>query len=313
MKPFRKNVAVSIDGGGIRGVIVTRALAMLEEHLGLPCHQIFRLTAGTSTGSIIAAGIAANLTAKLMYELYTKLGQTIFAKSWRTLVWPLCRYKYPFEPVAAALHQYVGDKTMGEFWSTDPPTDVVITTFDLVENRTRFIKPWKEAYKDWPVIKAVLASSSVPTIFPVVDGRYVDGGVGSYANPCYLAAYELRYCLGWDPAETTLLSLGTGRSPYSFSPEKAEKLWPWQWLAPALGAFQQSADDQQVHLVETFFPKLDFRRFQVDLKQPIDLDDVSKIPRLAVYGEELGRMILNDMTDRALGVRPQIAEKSVYL
>ena len=58
MKPLRKNAAVSIDGGGIRGVIVTRALTMLEDHLGQTIHDRFRLTAGTSTGAIIAAGIA---------------------------------------------------------------------------------------------------------------------------------------------------------------------------------------------------------------------------------------------------------------
>ena len=49
MKPFRKNVAIAIDGGGIRGVIVTKALSMLEQELNQPLHDIFRLTAGTST------------------------------------------------------------------------------------------------------------------------------------------------------------------------------------------------------------------------------------------------------------------------
>src|SRR5690606_39858584 len=42
MKPFRKNAAIAIDGGGIKGVIVTRALSILEESLGKSCHDIFR-------------------------------------------------------------------------------------------------------------------------------------------------------------------------------------------------------------------------------------------------------------------------------
>lgn len=54
MKPFRKHVAVAIDGGGIRGIIVAKALAMLEECLDRPVHDIFRLAAGTSTGAIIS-------------------------------------------------------------------------------------------------------------------------------------------------------------------------------------------------------------------------------------------------------------------
>jgi len=174
--------------------------------------------------------------------------------------------------------------------------------FDLTTNRTRFVKPWKEEYAPWPVVRAVLASSSVPTYFPAVLGQYVDGGVGAYANPCYLAAYEARFCLGWDPAETTLISLGTGRDPHTLQPGDASRFWAWDWIGPVLGAFLRSADDQQVHLVSTFFRQLDFRRFQVDLREPIELDKPSKIPELTAYGDELGRKILNDETDRALEI-----------
>ncbi len=304
MKPFRKHVALSVDGGGIKGVMVTRALAMLEEHLGQSAHDIFRLSAGTSTGSIISAGIASGLSGEELHALYTDLGATIFPRTWRSILWPLTRYRYESEPLLHALRNYIGDHEMGDFWTADPATDVVITAFDLVENRTRFIKPWKPEYAEWPVTRAVLASSTVPTYFPVVEGRYVDGGVGSYANPCYLAAYEIRFCLGWDPAETTLISLGTGRDPGALAPGEAQKLWTWQWLQPLLGAFMHSADDQQVHLVDTFFEQLDFRRFQVDLREPIAMDDPSKIPELSAYGEELGHMMLNDEVDEAMGITP---------
>ena len=297
MIPFRKNVALAVDGGGIRGVIVTRALAMLEQALGQPVHQVFRLVCGTSTGSIISAAIAAGLSAGELDQLYIDLGNSIFPKTWRTFFFPLTRYRYTDTPLSATLHSYLGERSMGSFWTEDPRTDVVITTFDLVDNHTRFVKPWKDEYKDWPVARAVLASSSVPTYFPVVEGRYVDGGVGAYANPCYLAAYEARFCLGWDPAETTLISLGTGRDPHKLGPGQAGRYFPWNWLDPVLGAFLQSADDQQVQVVHTFFDQLDFRRFQVNLNQAIDMDDPSKIPQLTGYGEQLGNMILNDITD----------------
>jgi predicted acylesterase/phospholipase RssA len=308
MKPFRKHVAIAIDGGGIKGVIVARALAILEDHLGKSSHEIFRLAAGTSTGSIISAGIGAGLTGAQMHWLYTELGPTIFRKTWRSQLWPLTRYRYPHEPLEEALKAYLGDLTMGDFWAADPPSDVVITAFDLVTYKTRFIKPFKkqEGYDRWPVVKAVLASSSVPAYFPVVEGRYVDGGVGAYSNPCYIAAYEACIILadawGWHPAETTLISLGTGRDPRRFQPGEIVRLWPWQWLAPVLGAFLQSADDQQVHLVDMFFEQLDFRRFQVDLKEHIGLDDPSMIPTLTAYGDELGHKILNDQTDRAMQI-----------
>src|SRR5512146_610600 len=184
MKPLRKNVALAIDGGGIKGVICTRALSMLEDALGQSVHDIFRLTAGTSTGSIISAGLAHGLTAKQMHQLYIELGGRIFQKSWRTFFFPFpSRYRYESGPFKETLHQYLGDGKLGDFWSASPPTDVVITSFDLVANHTLFIKPWKPEYQDWPIVDAVMSSSTVPTYFPVVQGRYVDGGVGAYANP----------------------------------------------------------------------------------------------------------------------------------
>jgi len=303
MKPFRKHVAIAVDGGGIRGVIVTRALAMLEQALSRPVCDVFQLAAGTSTGSIISAGIAAGLSAEAMARLYTELGSTIFRKTWRAALWPLTRFRYEAAPLEAALRAHIGARTMGDLWAVEPHIDVIISAFDVVTNHTCFIKPWKPDYAAWPVVKAVLASCAVPTYFPVVDGRYVDGGVGSYANPCYLAAYEARFCLGWDPKETTLISLGTGRDPAILKPGNADFLWPWMWLSPLLGAFLHSADDQQVHLVDTFFEDLDFRRFQVDLPEMIDMDDASAIPRLEQYGEQLGNKLLNDQTDRALNIR----------
>jgi len=297
VKPFRKNVAIAIDGGGIKGVIVTKALSILEQHLGLPSNQIFQLAAGTSTGSIISAGIGCGLTAQQMFDLYVQLGNTIFQKSWRTALFPLTRYRYPHEPLESALNSAMGNRVMGDFWNTSPKIDVVITAFDLVSNRTRFIKPWKTEYANWPVVQSVLASSTVPTYFPVVAGRYVDGGVGSYSNPCYVAAYEAKYYLEWDLAETTLISLGTGRSPHYLEPGEADKFYVWQWLKPILGAFMHTADDQQVHLVGSLFEQLDFRRFQVDLIQPIEMDQPENIPLLAQYGEEMGQKILNDEID----------------
>ena len=304
MKPFRKNLAIAIDGGGIRGVIVTRALTMLEDSLGHSLHDDARLYAGTSTGSIISAALAVGLSAAKVHDLYLALGDTVFRKSWRTLLFPLSRYRYPHEPLEAALHEQLGDMKMKDLWVDLSLTDMVITSFDVLRNRTLFIKPWKLQYQDWLLRHAVLASSCVPTYFPPVDGRYVDGGVGSYANPCYLAAYELSFCLGWKPEETTLLSLGTGRIPALVKPGEADRLPAWDWLDPILDAFISSASDQQVRIVETFFKKLDFRRFQVDLQDNLEMDDVSRIPELIEYGTQLGDMLLNDRLDRALKVRP---------
>lgn len=304
MEPFRENLAIAVDGGGIRGVIVTRALSILEAALGKRIFELARLMAGTSTGSIIAADLAAGKSAPELHQLYLEHGKEIFRKSWRTALWPLTRYRYPHGPLEEALRTDLGERVMSDYWTADPPTDVIITTYDLLENRPRLIKSWKSEYEDWPVVEAVLASSSAPTYFPVVHGRFVDGGLGTFMNPCYLAAYEIVYVLNWNPEETTLISLGTGRDSHAIQAGQPEHYYSWQWLRPLFDAFLASASDQQVHLVDTLFTELDFRRFQVDLQGSFPMDDVSAIPELVQYGEVMGEMILNDQYDRAQLIEP---------
>lgn len=313
MKPFREHVAIAIDGGGIRGVIPARALMMLEEELGKSCHEIFRLCVGTSTGSILAAGIAKGLTAEQMYRLYLELGNDIFKRSLRTRLWFLMRFRYPRHPLEVALRKHIGDGEMGELWKQKPPTDLVVTAFDMIQNRTRFVKSWKPEYQHWPIVKAVLASAAAPTYFPVVDGLFVDGGVGSFNNPCFLAAYEAYFVLKWKPEETTLISLGTGRAPNPYKIGEADRFLPVQWLAPLLDGFAGSAADQQVHLVDTFFKTMDFRRFQVELDPPIGLDQPSQIPAMQKYGVELGKKLLKDKLDQAqkiVATRPRITRRT---
>lgn len=311
MKPFRQNVAIAIDGGGIRGVMVTKALSILEAKIGHPLNELSRLYAGTSTGSIISAGLASGLTAARIHELYVELGAGVFRQGWRTFFFPLSRFRYSPRPLEQALTEQFGDMRMKDLWQDLALKDVVITTFDVMTNETCFIKPWKLQYQDWPLVKAVMASSSVPTYFPPVDDRYIDGGVGSYANPCYLAAYELTYCLGWKPEETTLISLGTGRSPNAMRPGEPARIPAWDWVEPVLDGFLTSASDQQVRLVDTFFEGLDFRRFQVDMEEAVPMDDPAAIPILEEYGTEMGKMILADRVDSAAKIKPARARRVV--
>ena len=296
MKPFRKNVALAVDGGGLRGTIVTRGLSVVEASLGYPLSKVVQLAAGTSTGSAIAAGIAMRLPAARIHELYVDNAHTIFRRRARYF-WPFARYRYSSRPLLEALRAVCGERTMGDLWAGPRPRDLVITVRDLLDNRTRFVKPWKPDYAGWKVWYTVLCSCAVPVLFPPVDGRFVDGGFGSYVNPCYLAAYEAIYCLEWDPKETTLLSLGTGRGPSGFMPHEVRRFHLWDWITPALDTFMSDSSDQQVRLVQQFFPDLDFRRFQVQMDTNIGTTDPSALPALEKLGDTLGQMILDDEAD----------------
>src|SRR5712692_3673730 len=97
MKPFRKHAAIAIDGGGIRGVMVTTAL---EAAVGKNLGDVFEMAAGTSTGSIIASAIALNLRASEMTTMYRTISPKLFAKSWRSYLWVLANYRYSHDELA---------------------------------------------------------------------------------------------------------------------------------------------------------------------------------------------------------------------
>jgi hypothetical protein len=205
------------------------------------------------------------------------------------------------------LEKYFGGKTVGDLWKAEPATDTVLTTFDVVQNKTRFIKSYKSEYENWPLVQAIMSSAAAPTYFPSILGQFIDGGVGSYNNPCYLAAYEIQYALPWKPEETTLISIGTGRVPSHIQQGDVDRFIPPKYIGPLLDAFSQCAADQQVDLVSKLFPTLDFRRFQVDLKEPIMLDDLSRLDLMLDYGQVLGSKILADDTDVAMNIKPTLA------
>lgn len=301
MKPFRKHVAISIDGGGIRGVMVTKALEAVENALGKGLGEVFEMAAGTSSGSAIAAGIALNLSAAEMTRLYQTAAPKLFAKTLRYYLWPILNYRYPNDELKRELDRQTQKKTMGDLWTRERKFDLVIIARDLHEARTRFIKSWKPEYKDMPITTAVLASAAAPTFFPVIEGRFIDGGVGSFGNPSYLAAYEALFVLRWKPEETTLISLGTGKPPMKqgLPLHAPDNYRPLQWIPLLIDAFLSDANEQQARIVAKCFPGLDFRRFQI-VTDPIALDDVSKIDQLIQYGEKFGEMILGDQYERDL-------------
>jgi predicted acylesterase/phospholipase RssA len=303
MKPFRRHAVLSIDGGGIRGTMVAEALAILEQKMGQPCADLFRIYAGTSTGSILSTCLAARIPARRIHELYVELGTSIFKRTWR-FYWPLSGWKFSTKPLASALRDVLGERTMGSFWEGPQPIDVITTVRDLAENRTLYVKSWKPEYREWKAWYAVLCSCAVPTYFPVVDGRYVDGGVGSYTNPCYLAAYEAAYLANWDPRETTLISLGTGRPEGRLKQHLADRFNALAWVRPLIDSFLADASDQQVRVVRQFFPDLDFRRFQIELDPPVALDDPASMPVLTELGKKLADKIWQDEVDERVLRRP---------
>jgi patatin-like phospholipase/acyl hydrolase len=137
---------LSIDGGGIRGIIPAVVLAAIEQRMGQPACEIFDLIAGTSTGGIIALGVTVpaeeqqrpRWSAEQLAGMYESEGPKIFHRSlMRTIetVDGLLVEKYAASGLEAALERYMGDAQLSQAL-----TDVLIPSYDVHAHEPFFFK-----------------------------------------------------------------------------------------------------------------------------------------------------------------------------
>jgi uncharacterized protein len=237
---------LSIDGGGIRGIIPV----VLLERLGLAAGDpawIDRadLIAGTSTGGLIALALAAGKSLAQIRDVYTVRGAEIFDRSlWRTIasVGSLIGAKYDIANLKRVVEPFFGRSTR----LADLRRRVLIASFDLDSGgRSAQGRTWKpKLFHNFPgpdsdgdqlAWKVGLQTSAAPTYFSPYDG-FVDGGVYA-ANPsmCALAqTQDPRIPAGPGIHEIVLLSLGTGISLQHIAARSPD----WgdaQWIEPLLG------------------------------------------------------------------------------
>jgi patatin-like phospholipase/acyl hydrolase len=296
---------LSIDGGGIRGMIPALVLAELEQRAGKPVAELFDLVAGTSTGGILACGLTIpgdggrpRYAANQLIALYEQEGPNIFDRSLLRRVLTLdgiIDERYPSGPLEGILQRYFGNARLREAL-----TRVLVTAYEI-ERRT----PWffrseraqADAAYDFTMADVAHATSAAPTYFepaklaaPGAPGDYfalVDGGVFA-VNPGMCAWAEARALEL--PQETVVLSLGTGslirRIPY----DDAKDWGLIQWARPILDVvFDGSSDTVDYQLVQLLGEDHHFR-LQTTLETASDdMDDASEenLRNLRLEGENL--------------------------
>ena len=219
---------LSINGGGIRGIFPATFLAGLEERYlnGASVAQYFDLIAGTSTGGIIALGLAARLTAAELRDLYIKRGCEIFppirngllgvAERCLKNVCQFFKFRYDRDALMRVLNDTFGDRKFGE-----AQTRLCIPSFDgqygevyifKTPHHPDFRKDAKER-----MTKVAAATSAAPAFFrPLEDGGYkfVDGGVWAN-NPIMIALVDALSCFSVPRESIRILSLGCGDDEYT--------------------------------------------------------------------------------------------------
>jgi patatin-like phospholipase/acyl hydrolase len=289
---------LSIDGGGIRGIIPARLLERLEiQKPGIV--QEFDLFAGTSTGAVLAAGFAFGFNPRFLRQMYQGFGQEVFADSlWDDLrdLKYLIGADYSIENLKALLEEVIGETTLG-----DLPKKVLIATFDLKDEsrdpprwKPKFFHNYPEADGDenHKLVDVVIRSAAAPIYFPTYQG-YIDGGVAAI-NPstCALAqAFHEGFL------DLRMLSLGTGDNPRYLDQLDAD--WGlYQWglnlVDIVMDGGGEVADYQcRQILADQYF------RLQPQLSEPISMDKWQSVDELLSIADSIDLDPLIDWLEKS--------------
>ncbi len=226
---------LALDGGGIRGLLTLGILEKIEALVagatGKKLGEYFDYIAGTSTGAIIAAGLARGMSVAELIDFYRSAGKQMFEHS--SLI-ERVKYFYTADPLKAKLQAVFGAGT--DLEPDNLKCLLLVVTRNVTTDSAWPISSNPEAkYNDLsrkdcnlkiPLWQLVRASTAAPVFFPPEILQwdpndpsktfvFVDGGVTPYNNPAFLLyrmATEPAYHLGWKTGEDKLLliSVGTG-------------------------------------------------------------------------------------------------------
>ena len=289
---------LSIDGGGLRGMIPAMVLAEIEARTGRPVAETFDLIAGTSTGGILALGLALpgdggepRYAAQELIELYEKEGSRIFSHR-AGLLRGAFEERYPAKGLEEVLREYFGDARL-----KDALTKVFVTSYEIQLRAPFFFRSERakaEADYDFPMRQVARATAAAPTYFepakveakgPVDYYALVDGGVFAN-NPAMCAYVEARSILKergstpLDESDLLVVSLGTGQLTDRFRYEKAIGWGLLEWARPLIDVvFDGVSDTVDFQLKQLLSHEEDeprhYYRFQTELVEVSDaMDDV---------------------------------------
>lgn len=202
---------LSLDGGGLKGILSAAVLANWEEDLGICVADHFDLIAGTSTGGLIALGLGARVSPAEIVRFYAEQGPRVFGgpRAMRFAL-GLFRARYNSRALQRAVNEVFGDLTLAQSKSR-----LVIPAFSLDEGtvhifKTRHHERFTRDYRN-RMADVALATSAAPTYLPAFQlghALLIDGGVWAN-NPAALAITEAVSVLKVPLEAIRVLSIGT--------------------------------------------------------------------------------------------------------
>lgn len=296
-KASPKYKILSIDGGGIRGIIPALLLAEIERRTQKPIFSLFDLITGTSSGGILSLGLTkprinsdvsdnlpvAEYTAEDLLQLFLEYGVEIFYEPlFQRLLGPLedifLQPKYPSESKEEILRKYFGNAPL-----ENNLKEIFVTSYDIEQRIPIFFtnklekqqiksKSFQKLCGGFSLLDAALATTATPTYFaphrlvnPHNSGiayTLIDGGVFAN-NPAHLAILEAQISSKRkaqkviNTEDILVVSLGTG-SLTSVYPYKEVKNWGLlQWGRPLLNIMFDGSSEVVAGELEELFEPSD--------------------------------------------------------
>ncbi|MGH9461418.1 MAG: patatin-like phospholipase family protein [Vicinamibacteria bacterium] len=303
---------LTIDGGGIKGVMPAAFLAAVEEATGRPVTDYFDLIAGTSTGGIIALGLGLGMPAADLVRFYEELGPAVFGGS---RLWRIVRRAgvsaYTSGPLRAALEEKFGDRRLGESRSRLVIPSVNLETGEVYIYKTAHHPRFERDYWEWRLSRARRLRRP-PTYFPTHRSAaglpLIDGGMWAN-NPTGLATVEAIGVLGWERTSLRSLALAVPRSPRM--PRAAIRFslgWSyWAWKSVEVFMAAQSSASLGTAAILVGHENV-LRICPVSGRRRFGLDKVSEIGSLKGLGDSEARKALPKLRDMFLADPVEVFE-----
>lgn len=275
---------LALSGGGYRGLYSAAILRQLEETLGKPLAKHFDLICGTSAGGLLALGLAAEIPAAELQEMFEKDGQKIFSSRdwWRRLTGFFLRAKHSNAGLRSVLTEKFGARTIGDLRHR-----VLIPAVNYSTGRGQFFKtphhPTFELDHKLTLVDVALATSAAPVYFPIARnsrGAFVDGGLVGNA-PGFFGLHEVKTFIAADvagPVKIRVLAIGTmtngATMPGGTNLDRGIFQWKESLFDLVISAQESSVDYMLKQILRDDYVSLD------EKPTPDQSQDVKKLDRV---------------------------------
>lgn len=303
---MRRLRILSLDGGGVRGAYSAAVLAVVEKQSKFPLVECFDLITGTSTGGILAIGMALGRSATDLVGFYKEEAKSIFpptgvlggiARGTRQM---FAGPKHKSQRLRDVLNRYFNGQQLGE-----ARTRLVINSYNASRDGAHMFKTChhEELDRHYRFLAAdiALATAAAPLYFEGTklslgdDGKaqiFLDGGI--WANcPTIVGITEAVRYLDTQISEIHMLSVGTGYKPFAITKKQvAGGVAQWRLALKdlLLGAQQAGAVGTANAILGNRF-----KRIQKVLEKDVPMDDPDAVDEMIKFGTEDGENECEDV------------------